>query len=276
MEYNNNTTPQNETVLITGASHGIGLELARLFAADGYRMVIVSRDEEQLNRVAVEFKGLGAQDVIIIPKDLSEREGAEELYRETQSQGIHVDILVNDAGVGQHGKFIDNDLGKYLDIIQLNVASLVSLTHLYLQQMRIKNKGRILQLASVASYQPTPLLAVYAASKAFVLSFADALRNELADTGITVTALIPSATDTDFFENAHMEHTKAAQDPEDPKVVAQIGYDCLLKGEPHAYAPSVRGQILMSSMLNNQAVAAQARKQMEPADPPKPADGETK
>lgn len=266
MEYNTNASQNGkETVLITGASHGIGLELARLFAADGYRLVVVSRDEEQLNRVAVEFKGLGAEDVIIIPKDLSEREGAEELHRETKQKGIHVDILVNDAGVGQHGKFIDNDLQKYHDIIQLNIGSLVSLTHLYLQDMRIKNKGRILQLASIAAYQPTPLLAVYAATKAFVLSFSDALCNELADTGITMTALIPPATDTHFFENAHMEHTKAAQDPESAKIVAKIGYDALLKGEHHAYGPEVRGQILMSSMMPNKAVAAQARKQMEPA-----------
>lgn len=270
MEYNNNHTENaNETVLITGASHGIGLELARLFAADGYRMVVVSRDEEQLNRIAVELKGLGAPDVAIIAKDLSEAAGAEELYRETKRQGIHIDILVNDAGVGEHGKFIDNDLQKYLDIIQLNVCSLVSLTHLYLQDMRIKNKGRILQLASIASYQPTPLLAVYAATKAFVLSFSDAVRNELSDTGITMTALIPGPTDTDFFVNAHMEHTKAAQDPEEPKVVAKIGYDALIAGEPHAYAPNVRGQIVMSSMMPNQAVAAQARKEMEPVEPPK-------
>lgn len=265
MEYNKNYTENGkETVLITGASHGIGLELARLFAADGYRMVIVSRDEEQLNRVATEFRGLGAADVVVIAKDLSEPQGATELYQETKRRGISVDVLVNDAGVGEHGKFIDNDLQKYLDIIQLNVCSLVSLTHLYLQDMRIKNKGRILQLASIASYQPTPLLAVYAATKAFVLSFSDAVHNELSDTGITMTALIPPPTDTDFFENAHMEHTKAAQDPEDPKEVAKIGYEALLKGEAHAYGPNVRGQIVQSSLMPNRTVAAQARKQMEP------------
>lgn len=260
--YNDNSL---KTVLITGASHGIGLELARLFARDGYRMVIVSRDAEQLNRVAVEFKGLGAADVTVITKDLSEREGAEQLYRETKMGRIHVDILVNDAGAGEHGLFIEGDLQKYLDIIQLNVSSLVTLTRLYLQDMHNKKEGRVLQLASVASYQPTPLLAVYAATKAFVLSFTDAVANELEGTGISMTALIPSATATGFFQHAHAEDTRAAHDdPESPKTVARIGYDALMAGKTHAYAPGVRGQIMMGAIMPNRAVAAEARKQMEP------------
>lgn len=262
---NNNT--YHKTVLITGASCGIGLELARLFAADNYNMVIVARNEEQLNQVATEFKGLGANEVTVIAKDLSCVGSAEAVYTLTKQMGIQVDVLVNDAGVGEHGLFVDNDMEKEMKIIHLNICSLVQLTKLYLRDMLAKNNGKILQLASIASYQPTPLLAVYAATKAFVLSFTDSLINELQGTGVTMTALIPGATDTDFFKKANAEDTKAANDdPADPKVVAQAGYDALMAGKHHAYPPGVRGQVLMSNLMTNESLTSMARKQMEPID----------
>lgn len=252
------------TVLITGATSGIGLELAKLFAKDKYDLVIVARDEQTLNKVSDELIRLGAGKVRVIPKDLSLPGKAEEVYLETLQAGIDIDILVNDAGIGQHGLFAEISLEKDLEIIHLNIISLLTLTKLYLKGMLERKNGRILQLASLASYQPTPLLSVYAATKAFVLSLTDSLVNELKNSGVTITALIPGATDTDFFHKADMENTKAAHDnPEDPSVIATIGYEALMEGKPHATGPGVKKEIVMSSISPNKKVAAKARKQME-------------
>jgi len=255
---------QKGTVLITGPTSGIGLELAKLFAKDHYNMVLVSRSSTDLQHTAELLQSLGAGEVTIIPKDLSIPGQAQEVYDETRMQNLHIDILVNNAGVGERGLFHENDLEKELQIIQLNITSLVHLTKRYLRDMIAKGSGRIMNLASVSSYQPTPMLAVYAASKAFILSFSDALVNELQDQNVTVTSLIPGPTDTDFFRKAHAEHTKAAQDdPEDPSVVAEIGYKALMDGSSHAVAPGMRMQIVMSSAMSNQQVASKAREFME-------------
>lgn len=257
---------ENQTVLITGATSGIGLELARLFACDNYNMVIVARDEERLHEVAVEFQEMGAGRVTVLAKDLSDRNAAAEIYAETTRRNIHIDVLINNAGMGEYGLFLETNLEKELAIIQLNVLSIVHLTKLYVKDMIAHDgEGRILQLASLSSYQPSPMLAVYAATKAFILSFSDAIATELRDTDVKITSLIPGATDTDFFYKAGMQHTKAAQDDlEDPKVVAEIGYAALIKGEQHAYAPGIWQVAAMSSLLSNQNVAKMVEKQMQP------------
>lgn len=255
---------KTKTALITGASSGIGYELAKLFIKDNYALVIVSKDAQKLKEIAKEFRKQGATNVTVLAKDLSIAGTAAEVYNETKQKGIHIDVLVNDAGVGEYGLFKETDLEKELAIIQLNISSLVHLTKLYLKDMLAEQSGRILNLSSVAAYQPTPKLAVYAATKAFVLSFTDAIGRELKDSNINVTTLIPKSTDTDFFNKAGMEHIKTAQnDPDDPVLVAKIGYDALMKGETHALAPGVRKQILMSSLLPNETVASQAEKQTE-------------
>jgi short-subunit dehydrogenase len=255
---------QDKTVLITGATSGIGFELALLFARNKFNMVIVSRYLEQLMQVSQQLRDEGSGKVTVIAKDLSLPGAAEEVYKETKRKGIHVNILVNDAGVGEYGLFAENELQKEISLIQLNVISLVTLTKLYLKDMIATKGGRILQLASVAAYQPTPRLAVYAATKSFVLSFSDALGIELRDEPVTVTALVPDATDTDFFRKAGMEHSKAAvRDPEDPAIVARIGYEALMAGEPHAFAPGVRKSIMMSSVLPNRTIAGMAEKQVQ-------------
>ena len=258
----------NQTALITGATSGIGYELAKLFAQDGFRLVIVSRNEATSQQVAEEFKQLGSPQVTTITKDLTQLGAAEEVYQETKRQGITVNILVNDAGVGEYGFFHEIDFSKDLEIIQLNIITFVHLTKLYLRDMLAANEGRILQLASIASHQPTPRLAVYAASKAFVLSLTDALIHELKDTNVTMTALLPGATDTDFFRKANMEHTKAAQeDPYDPAMVAKKGYDALMKGEHHAVAGAMmKAQVILSNMLPNELVSSMAENYMLPAD----------
>jgi short-subunit dehydrogenase len=253
-----------EVALITGATSGIGYELAKLFAIDNYSLVIVSRDETRLDLVARELSRLGSPRVVLIVADLSKPEAAKQIFARTESRGLHIDILVNDAGVGVHGLFSETNIEDELAIIQLNIASLVHLTKLYLKPMLTRNRGRILQLASVASYQPTPLLSVYAATKAFVLSFTDSLINELKDTGVTVTALIPGPTDTDFFRKAKAENTRAAVDhPDDPAEVARIGYEGLLAGKNHAVPKHVQRQVAISNVIPNSSLASIARKQME-------------
>ncbi|WP_343631746.1 SDR family oxidoreductase [Fluviicola sp.] len=252
-----------QTVLITGATSGIGKELALLFAKEQYKLVIVARNQEKLESTADELKQIGSPQVTPISCDLSVAGNAQQLYDQVKQKGIQIGILVNDAGAGEHGFFKETRLEEELAIIQLNVASLVHLTKLYLQEMVERNEGKILQLASIAAYQPTPLLAVYAATKAFVLSFTDALINELKDTNVTMTALIPGPTDTEFFVRAHAENVKATDNVDDPAVVAKVGFEALMSGKPHAVAPGMTSQIVMSSLMSNQQVAAMARKQME-------------
>lgn len=257
---------RKQTALITGATSGIGKELARLFAKANYELVIVARNEENLMDVATQLELIGSPKVTPIPCDLSVAGNAQGLYDKVKAQNMRIDVLVNDAGAGEYGFFKETSLEQELAIIQLNVISLVHLTKLFLKDMLERNSGKILQLASISSYQPTPLLAVYAATKAFVLSFTDALINELQDTRVTMTALIPGATDTEFFIRAHAENVKATEDMEEAAVVAGIGFEALMEGKPHAFAPGIAAQILMSSLRSNQKVAAIARKQMEEKD----------
>ncbi|MFD2163223.1 SDR family NAD(P)-dependent oxidoreductase [Paradesertivirga mongoliensis] len=253
------------TALITGASSGIGYHLTRLFAKDGYDLVLVARTAENLSRLSEELASeFSTRRITVVPKDLSIPNAAAEVYQETKKQGIDVNILVNDAGIGQRGFFWDIDFSKYQEIINLNILAVVQLTQLYLNDMRERNEGRILNLASIAAYQPTPMLAVYAASKAFILSLSDALINELKDTNITVTSLIPGPTDTDFFNKADMEHTVAASMADDAEKVAKEGYEALMKGEHHVVATAkVGAQAAISTVMPNELVSKMARKYME-------------
>ena len=255
----------NKTALVTGASSGIGYHLARLFAKDGYNLVLISRTEENLRRVSDELTSeFKTSRITIIPKDLSLPGAAAEVFAETQRQGIEVNILVNDAGIGQRGFFWDIDFSRYLEIINLNVVAVTQLTHLYLNEMRKRNEGRILNLASIAAYQPTPMLAVYAATKAYVLSLGDALINELKDTNITLTSLIPGPTETDFFNKADMENTVAASMADEAEKVAKEGYEALMKGEHHVVGTAKIGaQVAMSTVMPNELVSKMARKYME-------------
>lgn len=254
-------------VLLTGATSGIGHELGLLFARQGFPLIIVGRERLTLREAAGAFESAGSPHVHFVEADLSLPGGPLKVRTATDAlRDVEVGILVNDAGRGIHGPFLGTDVADHLDIVQLNVCSLVHLTRLYGQDMARRGRGRILNLASVSSYQPTPLLAVYAATKAFVLSFTDALRDELKGTGVTVTAAIPGPTDTDFFRKAGMEHTVAASGTQDPAVIARIAYTALFTDEPHAVAPGVTQQIVLSSLRSNSRVAALAHKQMLPAE----------
>lgn len=243
-----NPENRNKYALITGGTSGIGYELAKLFAQDGYSLILVARAADRLQEVTDEFKLLGVE-VTPIAKDLFKDGAAQEVYDEVKEMGILVDVLVNDAGQGQVGMFTEVELQRHLDIVHLNVVSLVTLTKLFLDDMVKRDTGRILQLGSIVSKTPAPYFAVYAATKAFVLSFSEALSYELRDTNVTMTCLMPGRTDTDFFHKADMTDTKEYQkDLDDPAEVAKNGYEALMSGESRVVS-GMKNKLMMG-MLN--------------------------
>lgn len=256
---------EKQTALITGASSGFGYEFAKLFAKDGFDLVLVSRNGEKLQDVAQEIKMQHNVRAIIIEKDLAKADAAQELYNEVQKHHIQVDVLVNNAGVGEHGFFTETDMDKELAIIQLNIVALMQLTKLYLTDMVARDSGRILQLASTASIAPLPLMAVYSGTKAFVYSFSQALINELKDTNVSMTILLPGASDTDFFHKARAEHTVIYNDTSlsDPADVAKDGYKALMKGKDSIVSGlKNKMQTAMSTILPGSSVTSGTRKFM--------------
>ncbi|WP_080240749.1 SDR family NAD(P)-dependent oxidoreductase [Spirosoma rigui] len=262
------TTDIGKTALITGASSGIGRELATLFAKDGYNLVLVARSEDKLQDLAEKFKHqFGTPSITVIEKDLSKPEAPQEIYDEVTRQQITVNTLVNNAGFGEYGKFAtETDLQKELNVIQVNLTSLVHLTKLFLKDMVQRNEGKILMLGSIASIMPNPLMAVYGATKSFIYSFSEALRNEVKDTDISITVLMPPATDTDFFNKAGATNTVAQQQARsmDPADVAKEGYNALLKGKDKAIAGlSTKMQAAAFRVLPDSVVSQAARSQMK-------------
>lgn len=253
--------------LITGASSGIGYELAKLFAGDGYPLIIVGRDGQTMEEKARELSGQYGVTVIPMMKDLFHPNAAQEIYDETKSKGLQVDVLVNDAGQGQYGLFAEAELQRLLDIIQLNVTSLTVLTQLFLKDMLARNEGKILQVASIASELPGPLQAVYHATKAYVLSLSEALVNELKDSAVTITSLQPGVTDTDFFDKADFPKDLKILEPDkmaDAAKVARDGYEALMKGEDKIVS-GVKNKVMtaMSNIVPESMVADQMRKMHE-------------
>ena len=221
-----------QTALITGASSGIGLELARVFAAHGCSVILVARSAEALGELAAELRRAHKVDALAVPIDLADPAAPEELFRVLEEQGIGIDTLVNNAGFGTHGLFADSDLGAEMQMIQVNVAALVHLTRLFLPGMLMGGRGRILNVASTAAFQAGPYMAGYYASKAFVLSFSEAIAAELEGSGVTVTALCPGPTDTGFQKRAGVEATPLFKaNTMSSAEVARIGYAGMMKGK---------------------------------------------
>jgi len=258
----------NRYALITGATSGIGYELAKLFAGDGYNLIAVARTEEDLQKTKAELSQQYGVQVETIAKDLFQSNAAFELYDEVKQKGWAVDVLVNDAGQGQYGLFVEADIHRLLDIIQLNVNSLTVLTHLFLKDMVARNEGKILQLASIASQLPGPWQAVYHATKAYVLSFTEALISELKDSAVTITALQPGATDTDFFNKADMQESKILDTKlSDPVKVAKDGYEALMSGDDKVISGfKNKAMVGMSNVMPESKVADQMNKMQEPRD----------
>jgi short-subunit dehydrogenase len=219
------------TVLITGASSGIGLELAHLFAIDGYRLVLVARNRAALRELGDTLQSQYSVEVRVSPKDLAHPAAPGELYQELREAGVVLDVLVNNAGFGGCGPFLDTDWNNEAEMIQVNVVALTRLSKLFLPQIRAR-EGKVLNVASAAAFLPGPYMAIYYASKAFVLHFSEALAEELAGTGATVTCLCTGPVKTNFQDRARLGDTSLAQGPllVDVREVALAGYQGMKQG----------------------------------------------
>jgi short-subunit dehydrogenase len=219
------------TALITGASAGIGEELARIHAAQGGDLILVARREERLESLAAELRAEFSITVDVIASDLAQPGAAALLAEAVAAKGLVVDVLVNNAGFGGHGKFHDADLNREQRMIQLNITALTELTHLFLQGMVERGEGKVLNVGSTAGFLPGPLQAVYYASKAYVNSFSQAIANELEGSGVTVTVLCPGPVATEFQEAADLGGVRGFELAADARSVAQCGYKAMQKGQ---------------------------------------------
>lgn len=214
-----------ETVLITGASSGIGLELAKCFATDGCRLILVARNQGALEELSKELRAKHQIETIVLPADLSQAEAPKQIFDKLAAQNVPVDVLVNNAGFGLHAPFLELPLDRQLEIIKVNVTALVALTSLFLPEMVRRRAGGILNVGSVAGFVPGPGLAIYYATKAFVLSFSEALAAELDGTGVSVTDLCPGPTETNFFRVARGDKVRRMQTSKmSAEDVARIGH----------------------------------------------------
>ncbi|WP_062233336.1 SDR family NAD(P)-dependent oxidoreductase [Fictibacillus sp. FJAT-27399] len=239
---------RQQTALITGASSGIGLELAKRFARDGYNVVLVARNERRLQILKQELEVQFHVQCTVHVKDLSKYSEAEALFQELQRQQITVDFLVNNAGYGLFGEFTETDLQDELSMIDINIKALTTLTKLFLPGMKERENGKILNVASTAAFQPGPLMAVYYATKAYVLSFSEALENEMKGMGVTVTALCPGPTKTGFESRANLGQSKLFKSGVmEVERVASIGYEGLMKGKS-IVIPGFKNRLLANSI----------------------------
>lgn len=218
---------KRETVLITGATSGIGYEFSKIFAQNDYNLVLVARRIEVLNSIKEELSKIYGIEIIIIEKDLSKSYSGNEIFNEIINLDIRIDVLINNAGVGYCGLFHEIDMKNHSLVIQTNMIALTELTYLISNQMIEKGKGKILNVASTGAYQPGPYTAVYYASKAYVLSLTEALSIELKKYSIQVSGLCPGTTKTDFHLRAGKRELRGAMSP---KLVAEIGYKEFMKG----------------------------------------------
>ncbi len=234
--------------LITGASVGIGYELAKQFAANGHDLIIVARDRARLETVKMEIESTFGVQVELLAKDLSLPSTPDEIFQEVSGTGVALDVLVNNAGFGTNGPFAAADLRKELKQVQVNVTSVVHLTGLFLPGMVERGTGKILTVASTAAFQPGPFMAVYYATKAFDLFFCEALASELQGTGVHVTTLCAGPTRTEFQTRAGMKEAKLAGDTMmmEASAVAKIGYDALMKKKV-VVIPGVKNRLLAFS-----------------------------
>ncbi|WP_088041758.1 SDR family oxidoreductase [Bacillus sp. EAC] len=239
---------KNETVLITGASSGIGKELAKLFANDAVNLVLVARSEENLTNVKHEIESKTDVTINIFPKDLSKEDDIISLQKELNSQNKQIDYLVNNAGFGLYGEFINTNLEEELNMVDLNVRTVTHLTKMFLPGMVERNKGGVINIASTAAFQPGPLMAVYYATKAYVLSFSEALSNEMKDKNVKITAVCPGATDTNFGNRANMHESKLFQSGVGSVIeVANASYEGFKKGKT-LVIPGFTNKLLANSV----------------------------
>lgn len=235
-----------ETALITGASSGIGLDLARLMAPR-FDLIITARNQADLEKIAGELEAQHGNHVHVIPADLAKPEAPIQIVAEIERRGLPVDVLINNAGFGLYGRFAENDLQPELEMVQVNIAALTALTKLVLPGMLKRNRGRIMNVASTAGFQPGPLMAVYYATKAYVIMFSEAIANELKGSGVTVTCLCPGATATRFAGRANMEQLRLFKmGAMKSQHVAQAGYKGMMAGKTMVIPGFVNKVLAMS------------------------------
>jgi len=242
-------SPSPETVLVTGASSGIGAELARVFARSGSSLVLSARSVDRLEALAAELRQKHGVTVHVIPADLAAADGASRLVQRLAEQRLQIDVLVNNAGYAGFGPFLETDWAHEAGMLQLNVVALTELTKRLLPGMVARKRGGVLNLASTASFQPGPLMAVYYASKAYVLWFSEALAEELRGTGVTVTALCPGPTESGFQARANLEESRLVKGKRlmGAASVAQAGYDGFRRGR-QVVVPGFRNRLLAQSI----------------------------
>ena len=258
-----------QLAIVTGASSGIGYNLAKVFAENGFDLIIGSNGE-RLEKAESDFKALGVS-VTAVPCDLATYEGVDEFWKAVEASGRKVDAAALNAGVGVGGLFQETDLKAEINLVRLNVEGTVHMAKHVVKHMVANGAGRILFTASIASEMIAPREAVYAASKAFDLSFAKSLRSELEDTGVTVTALQPGPVDTDFFHRAGMDDTEVGQEGKkesEPYDVAKQGFEALMKGEKHVYAASFKTKLegAVANFVPDSVKAAMHEKMAKPTN----------
>jgi len=247
----------NKTVLITGASAGIGLEFAKIFAKEKYDLVITARNETKLNELANEIKNKNNVKVNVLAIDLSKQNAGERIFNELKNENIVIDILVNNAGLGVFDNYWEIELQDEQNMLQVNIMALVGLTILFAKDMVNRGGGKILNVASTAAFQPGPTMAGYYASKAFVLSYSQAVDFELRQKGVQVSTLCPGPTITEFQIRANMEDVNLFKKGfvMSPEEVAQIGYNGLMKGKPVIIAGAMNKISAMSSKISPSKVS---------------------
>jgi short-subunit dehydrogenase len=221
----------NNIALITGASSGIGKELAIIHAQNKGDLVLVARQQDKLEALKALLEKDYGIEVKIIAKDLTKREAAKEIFDEIMGEGIQVEYLINNAGFGGFGKFYERNMDEDMEMLDLNIIPLTQMTRLFLPEMIKRNSGRIMNLASIAAFMPGPLQAVYFATKAYVLSLSHAIATEIAGTKVTITALCPGPTTTNFAKYANMENSKLFKNGATAQYVAAKGYKAMMKGK---------------------------------------------
>ncbi len=258
---------KSKTVLITGASSGIGRALAENFAQDGYHLILAARSVTKMEAIAADLAARFNVSAIVIGADLETINGARNLHVQVKERGIVLSALVNNAGYGCFGEFKDSALGDELAMMQLNMTSLVSLTKLFMPDL-LATKGKILNLASIAAFQPGPYMAVYYATKAFVLSFSEAIAEELDGTGVTVTALCPGLTASGFQDKAVMNQSALVKGKKLPtsEEVAALGYRAMQRGQ-RVYVPGVQNWLFTQSarFTPRSVMTAMVKKLSKPA-----------
>lgn len=232
-----------KTALITGASGGLGYEFSKIFASEGYHLVLVARSEGKLYVMKEKLEKAYGINVYVCAQDLSKQDAAMRVWEFVQEKKIAVDVLINDAGFGDFGKFANSDWEKQSDMMQVNIMALTQLTHLFVKPMIERRQGKILNLASIAAFMPGPMMSVYYASKAYVLSFTEALSVELKGTGVSVTALCPGPTNTGFAKNAELGKSRLFKSFEKTtaRSIAEYGYEALMTKKVVA-APSKKNK----------------------------------